>query len=105
MGAWTDYMLCSVVQVSKLGPDPLRPDDDAERFWARVRNSKKPIGLLLMDQTAVAGVCHVGGSCQLIIALGDTSIRHHSTCASDRVECLRARLSIQTVDFSRVLGA
>lgn len=44
-------------QVSKLGPDPLRPDDDKERFWARVQGSKKPIGLLLMDQTAVAGVC------------------------------------------------
>lgn len=43
-------------QVSKLGPDPLRPDDDKERFWARVQGSKKPIGLLLMDQTAVAGV-------------------------------------------------
>jgi endonuclease-8/formamidopyrimidine-DNA glycosylase len=42
-------------QVSKLGPDPLRPDDDAERFWRRVQSSKKPIGLLLMDQTAIAG--------------------------------------------------
>jgi endonuclease-8 len=41
--------------VSKLGPDPLRPDDDRERFWARVQSSKKPIGLLLMDQTAIAG--------------------------------------------------
>lgn len=43
------------IQMSKLGPDPLRPDDDGERFWARVQASKKPIGLLLMDQTAVAG--------------------------------------------------
>jgi formamidopyrimidine-DNA glycosylase len=45
----------TTLQVSKLGPDPLRPDDDCERFWSRVQGSKKPIGLLLMDQTAVAG--------------------------------------------------
>ncbi|KAF6257648.1 hypothetical protein COO60DRAFT_1271214, partial [Scenedesmus sp. NREL 46B-D3] len=46
-----------VTQVSKLGPDPLRPSDDAERFWVRVSSSRKPIGLLLMDQTA--GVRHI----------------------------------------------
>ncbi|WIA08100.1 hypothetical protein OEZ85_007563 [Tetradesmus obliquus] len=46
-------------KVSKLGPDPLRPSDDKERFWARVSSSRKPIGLLLMDQSAVAGVGNI----------------------------------------------
>jgi formamidopyrimidine-DNA glycosylase len=49
--------LLANAQVSKLGPDPLRPSDDAERFWARVSSSRKPIGLLLMDQSAIAGTC------------------------------------------------
>jgi formamidopyrimidine-DNA glycosylase len=48
----------AALQVSKLGPDPLRPSDDAERFWARVSSSRKPVGQLLMDQSAVAGAAY-----------------------------------------------
>jgi endonuclease-8 len=43
----------------RLGPDPLRADADPERAAARIRRSRTPIGALLMDQTAVAGVGNV----------------------------------------------
>ena len=59
-------MTCEVVVpeqrddvVARLGPDPLRRGGTAERAWARVRRSRAPVGLLLMDQTVVAGVGNV----------------------------------------------
>jgi len=42
-----------------LGPDPLRPDADPELGWLRVRVSKMPIALLLMDQRVSAGVGNI----------------------------------------------
>ncbi|KAI8465749.1 MAG: hypothetical protein J3K34DRAFT_435962, partial [Monoraphidium minutum] len=44
---------------SKLGPDPLREDADPELLWAKVQRCKKPIGLVLMDQTMMAGVGNI----------------------------------------------
>ncbi|KAK9868369.1 hypothetical protein WJX84_004801 [Apatococcus fuscideae] len=44
---------------AKLGPDPLREDADAELLWMRVQGSRKPIGQLLMDQDAVAGLGNI----------------------------------------------
>ena len=44
---------------SRLGPDPLRPDADPERAWARMSRSRSPIGSLLMDQSVIAGVGNV----------------------------------------------
>lgn len=44
---------------SKLGPDPLREDADPERLWNKMKVSKKPVGGLLMDQTAVAGIGNI----------------------------------------------
>lgn len=44
---------------AKLGPDPLRPDADAQRFIDRVRRSRRSIGALLMDQAVIAGVGNV----------------------------------------------
>ena len=46
-------------KVEGLGPDPLREDADAERLWNSIQNSKKPIGLVLMDQTLVAGLGNI----------------------------------------------
>lgn len=43
----------------KLGPDPLRQDADSERLWDKMRISKKPVGGILMDQTAVAGIGNI----------------------------------------------
>lgn len=45
--------------VAKSGPDPLRPDADPARAWAKVHRSKKPIGALLMDQAIFAGVGNI----------------------------------------------
>jgi endonuclease-8 len=45
--------------VARIGPDPLRPDADPARAWARISRSSAPIGTLLMDQTVVAGVGNV----------------------------------------------
>lgn len=41
------------------GPDPLRPDADPERAWARIHRSGRPIGALLMDQAIAAGVGNI----------------------------------------------
>lgn len=42
-----------------MGHDPLREDADAEALWARIKDSKKPIGGILMDQTLIAGVGNI----------------------------------------------
>jgi DNA-formamidopyrimidine glycosylase len=45
--------------VAKLGADPLRPDADPDRAWARISASSRSIGDLLMDQSVLAGVGNV----------------------------------------------
>ncbi len=45
--------------VDGLGEDPLRPDADPTRAWARISRSARPIGDLLMDQAVLAGVGNV----------------------------------------------
>lgn len=45
--------------IGAAGPDPLRSDADPERAWVRVHRSRKPIGALLMDQAAFAGVGNI----------------------------------------------
>jgi endonuclease-8 len=45
--------------VAGLGPDPLRPGADAERFVDRVRRSDRPIADLLLDQAVIAGIGNV----------------------------------------------
>jgi formamidopyrimidine-DNA glycosylase len=45
--------------VARLGPDPLRPDADPGRAWARIARSPRAIGDLLMDQAVLAGVGNV----------------------------------------------
>jgi endonuclease-8 len=45
--------------LDRLGPDPLRADADWTRAWARIARSRKPVGALLMDQRALAGVGNV----------------------------------------------
>jgi len=42
-----------------LGPDPLREDADKELLWERMHKSKASVGLLLMDQKAVAGIGNI----------------------------------------------
>ncbi|OZM79307.1 Fpg/Nei family DNA glycosylase [Pseudonocardia sp. MH-G8] len=43
----------------RLGADPLRPDADPDRAWARISRSRAPLATLLMDQSVIAGVGNV----------------------------------------------
>ncbi|WP_306323073.1 MULTISPECIES: Fpg/Nei family DNA glycosylase [unclassified Streptomyces] len=43
----------------RLGPDPLRPDADPTRAFARIARSRTTIAALLMDQKVIAGVGNV----------------------------------------------
>ena len=43
----------------RIGPDPIRRDADPERAWTRISRSRAPIGGLLMDQAAFAGVGNI----------------------------------------------
>ncbi len=48
--------------LARLGPDPLNPNPanrEAARFIERVRASRSPIGLLLMNQDVIAGIGNV----------------------------------------------
>ena len=45
--------------LARLGPDPLRPDANPKLAWARIRTSRTPIGLLLMDQSVMAGIGNI----------------------------------------------
>ena len=58
--------LCEVVNpeqvdgvIERLGPDPLRPDADADVAWGRISKSSRTIAELLMDQSVLAGVGNV----------------------------------------------
>lgn len=44
---------------ARLGPDPLRDDANAGEFFSRVLRSRRAIGMLLLDQSVLAGVGNV----------------------------------------------
>jgi DNA-formamidopyrimidine glycosylase len=44
---------------ARIGPDPIRKDADPDRAWQKVSRSRAPIGTLLMDQSAFAGVGNI----------------------------------------------
>ena len=46
-------------KAAELGPDPLREDADPERLWKAMQKTTKPVGLVLMDQSCVAGVGNI----------------------------------------------
>jgi formamidopyrimidine-DNA glycosylase len=45
--------------LARLGPDPLRPDADPDLAWERIRRSRVPMAILLMDQRMLAGVGNI----------------------------------------------
>ena len=45
--------------ISRIGPDPIRPDADPLRAWEKVTRSRVAIGALLMDQRLFAGVGNI----------------------------------------------
>ncbi|MDN5640134.1 MAG: Fpg/Nei family DNA glycosylase, partial [Actinomycetia bacterium] len=44
---------------AQLGPDPLDPQADPEPFYAAAAATSRPIGAVLMDQKAVAGIGNI----------------------------------------------
>ena len=59
-------LICEIVdadardlEISRLGPDPIRPRSQAARFAARLARTRVAIGAMLLDQTAIAGVGNV----------------------------------------------
>jgi endonuclease-8 len=45
--------------VARIGPSPLDADADPQRAFAKITASESPIGLLLMDQSIVAGIGNI----------------------------------------------
>jgi len=45
--------------IAKLGPDPLQPDADAQRFVDALSRRRKAIGAVLLDQNVIAGIGNV----------------------------------------------
>lgn len=46
-------------KLRSLGEDPLRDDADPEAAWLKIKKSKKEIGVLLMDQSIIAGIGNI----------------------------------------------
>lgn len=44
---------------ARLGADPLRADADSMRAYARISRSRSALGLLLMDQSVIAGIGNI----------------------------------------------
>lgn len=55
--------------LARLGPDPLRPDDDPADALERIGRSRRAIGDLLLDQSIVAGIGNVY-RCEILHLLG-----------------------------------
>ncbi len=45
--------------IARIGPDVLRSDADPDRAWSRISRSKTQIGILLMDQSVIAGIGNI----------------------------------------------
>lgn len=45
--------------LERLGPDPLDPEADPKPAFAAMRERKTPIGVLLMDQSVIAGIGNI----------------------------------------------
>ncbi|ANS79158.1 Formamidopyrimidine-DNA glycosylase [Serinicoccus hydrothermalis] len=71
---------------ARLGPDPLREDADPETAVARLHRSRRPIGLLLLDQSVVSGI----GNVYRAELLWRARIDPHSPGNAVPVEALRA---------------
>lgn len=68
-GVWTDLRGATTCEVltpaeteallTRLGPDPLQRRPDGGRAYRRIAASRSPVGVLLMDQSVLAGVGNV----------------------------------------------
>jgi len=73
-------------RLQALGPDPLREDADFQRFSTACLNTRRAIGLVLMDQTCIAGVGNIFRAEILYKA------RVHPTTSANRLSDLQIRV-------------
>jgi formamidopyrimidine-DNA glycosylase len=78
--------------VARLGPDPLRPDADAEVAYKAVARRAAPIGQLLLDQTVMSGVGNVYRA-EALFVNGIHPSRTGNAITSDEFEGLWATIS------------
>lgn len=77
--------------LARLGPDPLDPRADPERLWRKASRRTTPIGTLLLDQSAIAGVGNVYRA-EALYVLGIAPRRPANTLTRDELETLWATL-------------
>jgi formamidopyrimidine-DNA glycosylase len=77
--------------LARLGPDPLDPKADPERLWHKASRRATPIGALLLDQSAIAGVGNVYRA-EALYVLGIAPHRPADTLSRDEVDALWSTL-------------
>lgn len=77
--------------LARLGPDPLDPNADVAAFRRAVARRETPIGALLLDQTAIAGVGNVYRA-EALFLLGIAPRRPANTLTPDEADALWATL-------------
>lgn len=88
--------------VASLGPDPLRRGADVERFRDRLRRTSRPIGAVLLDQSAIAGIGNVYRA-ELLFLCGIHPDREARTLSDDEVDELWRR-SVELLRIGLRLG-
>jgi endonuclease-8 len=73
--------------LARLGPDPLDPKADPERLWRKASRRDTPIGTLLLDQSAIAGVGNVYRA-EALYVLGIAPHRPANTLTRAEVDAL-----------------
>ncbi|AXI77570.1 Fpg/Nei family DNA glycosylase [Peterkaempfera bronchialis] len=93
---------------ARLGPDPLRPDDEPQRAWQRISRSRTSIAALLMDQKVLAGVGNVYRA-EVLFRLGisphragrDLTRAEWDAIWADLVELMRDGVAVGRIDTVR----
>jgi endonuclease VIII len=78
--------------IARLGPDPLRPDADPDRAYARIARSDRAIGALLLDQSVIAGVGNVYRA-EALFVLGIHPARPGRDITRDEFEAIWSTVS------------
>ena len=73
--------------LARIGPDPLRDDADAGVVAERIRNSRAPIGALLMDQSVIGGLGNIYRA-ELLHRAGVNPFRAGNTMSVKEVSAL-----------------
>jgi endonuclease-8 len=91
--------------VTRLGPDPLRPDADEERATTALGSARGPIGAALLDQSLIAGVGNVFRS-EALHAVGVAPGRPARSMSREELSALWAvlrQMMAQAVEDGRIV--